>query len=60
MAKYDVWFTVADQYVVTLEADSIEEIHDFIGENPEGDFFGRSWVDGKINVDHYQEVKDEG
>ena len=55
MTKFDVWFKVYEEYCVTLEADNLEQIIDMIHDNPESDFLDRSWVDGGVELTHYQE-----
>jgi hypothetical protein len=59
MPKFDVFFKIYDEYVVTLEADSFEQATDMVYENPESDFLGREWIDGDIEITNYQEVTDD-
>ena len=59
MPKYDVWIRIYDEYQVTLEADSFEQMCDMVYENPDSDFLSRSWIDGGVDIAHYQEVLDD-
>lgn len=60
MPKFDVWVRIYDEYVVTVTADSIDQAMDMVYENPESDFDGRSWIDGGIDITHYEEYSDAG
>ena len=60
MPKYDVWFTIFDEYVVTVEADSFEQANDMVHDDPQSVFLGRSWLEAGVNITNYQEVQDEG
>lgn len=59
MPKYDMWVSIADEYVLTVTADSLEEAMDMVYENPESDFAGRSFINGRIDVTHYEERSDD-
>lgn len=58
MSKYNVWLSVYDQYKFEVEADSVEHLTDLIHENPDTYMIGSNWIDGDINIAHFEEVHD--
>lgn len=56
MPKYDIWVRVYDEHILTVTADSIEQAMDMVYENPESDYAGRSWIDGGVDITHWEEV----
>lgn len=58
MTKYDLWVRIEDEYVLTVTACCIAHAMDMVYENPESDFAGRSFINGRVDVTHY-EVRDE-